>query len=49
MPSQLSGGMKKRIAVARAIVLNSDLILFDELTTGVDSVAPRECTLGEGK
>jgi phospholipid/cholesterol/gamma-HCH transport system ATP-binding protein len=39
MPSQLSGGMKKRIAVARALVLNPDLVLFDEPTTGLDPMA----------
>ena len=42
MPSQLSGGMKKRIAVARALVLSPDLILFDEPTTGLDPVAARQ-------
>src|SRR5260370_20124148 len=42
MPSQPRGRMKKRIAVARALVLNPDLILFDEPTTGLDPVAARQ-------
>ena len=38
MPSDLSGGMKKRVALARAIVLEPQAILYDEPTTGLDPI-----------
>ena len=42
MPSELSGGMKKRIAVARSLVMNPDLVLFDEPTTGLDPIVGQQ-------
>jgi len=38
MPSQLSGGMKKRVSLARALCIKPNLILYDEPTTGVDPI-----------
>jgi len=42
MPSELSGGMLKRIALARTLILKPEIILYDEPTTGLDPVTSRE-------
>ena len=42
MPSQLSGGMRKRISLARTIVVDPRIILYDEPTTGLDPVTSDE-------
>jgi phospholipid/cholesterol/gamma-HCH transport system ATP-binding protein len=39
LPSELSGGMKKRVALARAICIRPEIILYDEPTTGIDPIA----------
>lgn len=42
MPSELSGGMRKRIGVARTIVMNPEVMLWDEPTTGLDPETTRD-------
>ncbi|MBK5210285.1 MAG: ATP-binding cassette domain-containing protein [Flavobacteriaceae bacterium] len=42
MPEELSGGMKRRIALARAIILKPKIIIYDEPTTGLDPITAKE-------
>jgi len=42
MPEELSGGMKRRVALARAIILRPKIIIYDEPTTGLDPITAKE-------
>ena len=42
MPSDLSGGMRKRIGLARTLIMNPEIMLYDEPTTGLDPITSRE-------
>jgi phospholipid/cholesterol/gamma-HCH transport system ATP-binding protein len=42
MPAELSGGMKKRIGLARTIITEPEIILYDEPTTGLDPITTKE-------
>jgi phospholipid/cholesterol/gamma-HCH transport system ATP-binding protein len=42
MPSELSGGMRKRVGLARTLIMRPEIVLYDEPTTGLDPITSRE-------
>ncbi len=42
MPSELSGGMRKRLGLARTMILKPEIMLYDEPTTGLDPITTKE-------
>lgn len=44
LPEQLSGGMKKRVSIARALISNPEIIFYDEPTTGLDPITSESIT-----
>jgi phospholipid/cholesterol/gamma-HCH transport system ATP-binding protein len=42
MPSELSGGMRKRLGLARTLILKPEIMLYDEPTTGLDPITSKE-------
>ena len=45
MPSELSGGMSKRIGLARTLILKPEVMLYDEPTTGLDTITRRKSVI----
>lgn len=45
MPSELSGGQKKRISLARTVIIDPEIMLYDEPTTGLDPITSNEISL----